>query len=384
MKNIIEIVDGVTRQPQYHLPQPINIAIAQGEQIAIIGRNGSGKSIIVGVMTGAHPLRGTGVEYSFPNSESQRVSDNIKYIAFKDSYGDADAGYYYQQRWNSFDREDQPIVGDMLPQSDNEELRTILFELFAVESMLHKEMILLSSGELRKFQLTRALLSAPQMLVMENPFIGLDAQTRDQLHTLLGELTRRTAMQIVLVLSKSDDIPEFVSHVIPVEGGVVLPKQSLSDYRATRPADPQKVLSQEAEQRILNLPTSENLHTSPTVVELKKVSIRYGERTILRELTWQVQRGERWALSGENGAGKSTLLSLICADNPQSYACDITLFGRKRGTGESIWDIKRHIGYVSPEMHRAYSISASCIEIVASGLHDTVGLFKRMKPEDSA
>ncbi len=383
MKNVVEIKDGVTRQPQYHLPNPINIAIAPHEQVAIVGSNGAGKSVIVGVITGAHPLRGTGVEYSFPDSESQRVSDNIKYIAFKDSYGDADAGYYYQQRWNSFDREDQPIVGDVLPKSDNEELKKILFDLFGIEAMLHKEMILLSSGELRKFQLTRALLSSPQMLIMENPFIGLDAQTRDQLHTLLGELTLRTSMQIVLVLSKSDDIPQFVSHVIPVEGGEVLPKLTLSEYIDSRATDPQKVITQEVEQQILNLPLSGNLHTSPTVISLNKVSIKYGERTILKELTWSVKRGELWALSGENGAGKSTLLSLICADNPQSYACDITLFGRKRGSGESIWDIKRHIGYVSPEMHRAYSISASCIEIVASGLHDTVGLFKRMKPEDT-
>ncbi|MFI3283360.1 MAG: ATP-binding cassette domain-containing protein [Rikenellaceae bacterium] len=382
MKNVVEIVDGVTRQPQYHLTAPINIAIAPREQIAIVGSNGGGKSVIVGVITGAHPLRGTGVEYCFAESESQRVSDNIKYIAFKDSYGDADAGYYYQQRWNSFDREDQPIVGDVLPQSDDEELKRTLFDLFGIEAMLHKEMILLSSGELRKFQLTRALLSSPKMLIMENPFIGLDSQTRDQLHALLGELTRRTSMQIVLVLSKSDDIPQFVSHVIPVEGGVVLPKLTLGDYISSRADDPERVLSAEAEQRILALPTSSNLHTSSTVIDLNKVSIRYGERTILRELTWSVKRGEMWALSGENGAGKSTLLSLICADNPQSYACDITLFGRKRGTGESIWDIKRHIGYVSPEMHRAYSISASCIEIVASGLHDTVGLFKKMKPED--
>ncbi len=384
MKNVIEIVDGVTRQPQYHLPAPINIAIAPGEQIAIVGPNGAGKSVIVGVMTGAHPLRGTGVEYSFPEGSSTRVSDNIKYIAFKDSYGDADAGYYYQQRWNSFDREDQPIVGNMLPESDNKELRNTLFELFGIESMLHKEMILLSSGELRKFQLTRALLSAPQMLIMENPFIGLDAQTRDQLHTLLAELTRRTSMQIVLVLSKSDDIPLFVTHVIPVEIGIILPKLTLKEYTESRPTDPQRVLSLEAEQRIMELATAAELHTSPTVVDLNKVSIRYGERTILKELSWSVKQGERWALSGENGAGKSTLLSLICADNPQSYACDITLFGRKRGTGESIWDIKKHIGYVSPEMHRAYSISTSCIEIVASGLHDTVGLFRRMKPEDCA
>ena len=89
-------------------------------------------------------------------------------------------------------------------------------------------------------------------------------------------------------------------------------------------------------------------------------------------------------MSGENGAGKSTLLSLVCADNPQSYACDISLFGRKRGTGESIWEIKKHIGYVSPEMHRAYLKNLPAIEIVASGLHDSIGLYKRPQPEQMA
>lgn len=95
-----------------------------------------------------------------------------------------------------------------------------------------------------------------------------------------------------------------------------------------------------------------------------------------------MRRGEKWALSGENGAGKSTLLSLVCADNPQSYACDIRLFGRKRGSGESIWEIKKHIGYVSPEMHRAYLKNLPAVEIVASGLHDSIGLYKRPRPEE--
>ena len=86
-------------------------------------------------------------------------------------------------------------------------------------------------------------------------------------------------------------------------------------------------------------------------------------------------------MEGANGSGKSTLLSLVCADNPQAYACDIELFGRRRGTGESIWDIKRHIGYVSPEMHRAYMRDLPAIDIVASGLHDSVGLYVRPRPE---
>jgi molybdate transport system ATP-binding protein len=113
---------------------------------------------------------------------------------------------------------------------------------------------------------------------------------------------------------------------------------------------------------------------------MNNVSIRYGKRTILKELNWTVHNGERWALSGQNGAGKSTLLSLVCADNPQSYACDIALFGQPRGKGESIWDIKKHIGYVSPEMHRAYQRNIPAIKIVASGLNDSVGLY--VKPEE--
>ena len=113
---------------------------------------------------------------------------------------------------------------------------------------------------------------------------------------------------------------------------------------------------------------------------MNKVCIRYGERTILKDLDWTILNGERWALSGQNGAGKSTLLSLVCADNPQSYACDIRLFGLTRGSGESIWDIKKHIGYVSPEMHRAYQKNLPAIRIVASGLKDSVGLY--VKPNE--
>mgnify|MGYP002513136512 CR=1 FL=1 len=101
-----------------------------------------------------------------------------------------------------------------------------------------------------------------------------------------------------------------------------------------------------------------------------------------KDVTLQVNQGEIHALSGENGAGKSTLLSLVCADNPQSYACNISLFGHRRGSGESIWQIKRHIGYVSPEMHRAYLRDLPAIDIVASGLSDSVGLYKRPRPEE--
>lgn len=385
MQNIITITNGVTRNPVYRMREPVNLEIGKGEHVAIVGANGAGKSLLVDTLTGRYPLLMNEVAYDFSSSGSDMVCDNIKYITFRDSYGDSDATYYYQQRWNTHDIDDTPVVRDLLPSCRNEELRKALYDLFGVESMLDKHIILLSSGELRKFQLTKTLLSDPRVLIMDNPFIGLDAKTRDLLHVLLRRLTEMTPLQVILVLSKTDDIPEFITHVIPVEDRHVGQKLPLQEYLQKRPEVPSRVLPEEKRRRILDLPYADNLyHHAEHIVDLNKVSIRYGERTILKDLDWSVKRGEKWALSGDNGSGKSTLLSLVCADNPQSYACDISLFGRKRGSGESIWEIKKHIGYVSPEMHRAYLKNLPAVDIVASGLHDSIGLYKKMQEKDRA
>ncbi|WP_296261366.1 ATP-binding cassette domain-containing protein [uncultured Phocaeicola sp.] len=378
MQNVITIENGVTRHPAYRLREPINLQFASDEHIAIVGPNGSGKSLLVDTLTGRYPLLAANkVKYDFSPSVSKLVSDNIKYITFRDSYGDSDATYYYQQRWNAHDVDDTPVVRDLLPACEDEKLEQALFGLFGMEVMLDKHIILLSSGELRKFQLTKTLLSHPRVLIMDNPFIGLDAKTRDLLQALLQKLTEMSDLQIILVLSKSDDIPSFITHVVPVSDRMCGAKMTLSEYVASRPAIPPHILSEEKRKRILNLPYADNLYHTEHIVDLNKVSIRYGERTILKGLDWTVKCGEKWALSGDNGSGKSTLLSLVCADNPQSYACDISLFGRKRGSGESIWEIKKHIGYVSPEMHRAYLKNLPAIDIVASGLHDSIGLYKK-------
>lgn len=227
-------------------------------------------------------------------------------------------------------------------------------------------------------------MTAPRVLIMDNPFIGLDAPTRELLFSLLDRLTKMSSVQIILVLSMLDDIPSFITHVIPVDKMMVYSKMEREAYLEAFRSRDVAVSFDELQQRIVDLPYGGNNYDSDEVVKLNKVSIRYDDRTILKELDWTVRRGEKWALSGENGAGKSTLLSLVCADNPQSYACDISLFGRKRGTGESIWEIKKHIGYVSPEMHRAYLKNLPAIEIVASGLHDSIGLYKRPQPEQMA
>lgn len=378
----IKITEGVTRHPLYRFNEPINIQINHYEQIAIVGRNASGKSLLVDTIVGHYPLLQNEVDFDFCSSNNN-IYENVKYITFRDSYGDGEY-LYYQQRFNSQDAEITPLVKDLLPKATNKALEKEIFTIFGIDSFLEKNIVALSSGELRKFQLAKSLLGNPRILIIDNPFIGLDSPTREQLKKLLEQLITRFDLQIILVVSKKEDIPSFITHVIEVENRICKTKISANEYLNRTDILSPNVLSNEKKEGILNLPCNLSDKENRQIVKLNNVNIRYDNRTILHNLNWEIQRGEKWALSGNNGSGKSTLLSLICADNPQSYACNISLFGKKRGSGESIWDIKKRIGYVSPEMHRAFLKNIPAIEIIASGLKDTIGLYQKAKPEDIA
>ena len=408
-QRIIDITDGQTGNPAARMARPLSLTVCDGEQVAVVGDNAAGKTRLVETLSGILPVQSTALKFDFSPSPLRLVSENIKYIAFRDTYDGADDNYYMQKRWNQQDiDDDMPTAGALLDRAFNaaetgsgrfldeadrtrlhEErirLRDRLYDMFGLKGLLDSYIISLSSGELRKFLLTRTLLYMPRVLVLDNPFIGLDADTRAQLADLLGALVREMHLLVILVLARTDMMPSFITHVIPVEGLEVLPKIPVDDfhdkYAVCNPEPAEGQRRSTLHDEILSIPvkdlSSEHFYPegpSPEIVRCTDVTIRYGSRTILRDLNWTVREGERWALTGQNGSGKSTLLSLICADNPQGYACNIELFGRKRGTGESIWDIKRHIGYVSPEMHRAYLKNLPALDIVASGLFDTVGLF---------
>ena len=249
--------------------------------------------------------------------------------------------------------------------------------------MLNKYVILLSSGELRKLVIASSIFSQPRLLIIDNPYIGLDKEAREQLTNLLQILSTEHGIQIMLVVNRTKDIPEFVSHVVEVSNMTVGPKMTRSEYMTQQQPDCAPAnIPDNWRQMIEEMPYKEEEYDAQRVVDMHKVSIRYGERTILKYLDWQVMNGEYWALTGRNGSGKSTLLSLVCADNPQSYACDITLFDKTRGSGESIWDIKKHIGYVSPEMHRAFRSNVTVERIVASGFSNAVSLYVKPDPQN--
>ena len=367
----IEIINGRTKNPNWSLAEPVNFTLDEGEHIAIIGRNGAGKSMLVDMITGRHPMFPDMISYAF-----EEPYNNIKHITFRDTYGgDNDRTYFLQQRWNQMEiDEETPTVGSKLEEAFllagedtpmRREFQKHIYELFHLDDLLDKYIILLSSGELRKYKLAANLFTKPKVLIIENPFIGLDAETRYQVKELLKMLTEEQGIQIILVLSKMDEIPEFITRVIKLDHlRIVSDIKVKTDFKIEHCPHAIQV------QKESTIPPIPQL-----VIMFSHVTIQYGERTILKDLNWVVLKGEHWALSGQNGSGKSTLLSLVCADNPQSYACNISLFGHQRGSGESIWDIKKHIGYVSPEMHRSYKQNIPAIQIVASGLKDTIGLY---------
>lgn len=428
-ESMICLKQGVGRNPLTRLKAPADFLMGRQEHIVIAGANGAGKSLLTDLIMGATPLREGSLTYDFSESEEnmpwgeERVGDavesetrhssssvygNVIQMRFDDVIGSVENPYYFQQRFNSQDRDESPFLRDLLPEGCVE---SPLIDEFKMRPLLDKRIVMLSSGEMRRYRLLCNLWKSPKVLIMDNPFIGLDAAMREQLHDIFRLLTAKGKTQLIMLISICEDIPDYMTHVVEVVDGVVQPKLTREEFlRQYSPCEApllEAVLRQEIE-RLSDRSTcgaeEERNSTSPRlgigqgaslsdttaiksfpddeIISLRDLSLAVEDgRMLYGGLNWTVHRGEKWALQGGNGSGKSTLLSLITADHPAAYACDISLFGKKRGSGESIWDIKKHIGFVSPEFHRAYRQNIQAIDIVASGLHDSVGLYKRSNPE---
>ncbi|HUB59818.1 MAG TPA: ATP-binding cassette domain-containing protein [Puia sp.] len=348
--------------------------IRRGEQWAIVGPSGSGKTLLAHTLLGTH-FAGGRIGPPAPG----RIGIVEQQHRFRGRPGATDL--YYQQRFNSSDADATITVAEELAaagisgERDGEWL-----DQLHVRALLPKPLIQLSNGENKRVQLAIALLEKPDLLILDNPFPGLDMEGRGLLHGIIDRLAAG-GMQIILITGEHE-VPGSITHMARLEKGRWRFLGPRTGFRPTentpkiRLDDSILAQLQQYTRDAAGTPTDQ-----PVVIGMHDVTIRYGETTVLDHIDWEVRKGERWSVSGPNGAGKSTLLSLITADNPQAYANKIWLFGRRRGTGETIWEIKQKIGFVSPELHLYFDSGASCFEVVASGLFDTIGLFRSLTPE---
>ena len=361
---ILEIKDAIVYGQENLFRTPLNLTFEKGLIYIIYGPNGSGKSSLAKTLSGKGVLKqGSIIIHYHPAL--------INCALGKDMMG---SGYYYQQRWNSIEQETIPFVAQLLPEySLLSEVQKRLWALMNIDVLLDKKVIFLSSGELHRLQIAQMFFSGAQLIVIDDMFIGIDAPTEKQLEKIIVSLAHDEGITFVLAMPERRKIPTWADRFIHVDKeGPKVYKEPLTLSRDDWETQRLEETKAEEKQRILSLKSDmARIAEGQEIVYMKNVKIEYDGHRILNLPEFTVRSGEKWAVTGNNGSGKSTLFSIICADNPQSYSCDLRLFGRERGTGESIWDIKEHIGYVSPELHRAYNRPLRSLYVVASGFESS-------------
>lgn len=226
-----------------------------------------------------------------------------------------------------------------------------------------------SSGEKKKALLKHLINIQPDYLVLDNAFDHLDKSSREILKDELTVLSSSVAL--IQLTSRKDDILPFIKLI----GDASAPEFSWNaSLKETIP------MVTEIDQAPIPKPPVDSTELKSNLFSFKEVSVRYGDKPVLKNINWVVEPGEYWELSGPNGSGKTTILSMVTGDNPKAYGQDIQVMGYQKGSGESVWDIKKYIGYFSPSMMYRFKGYHSVINMLISGLHDSIGLY--VKPTE--
>ena len=348
-------------------------SIRERETWAMIGPSGSGKTTLAEALAGRTRIDQGSVRWPFierlrqPGRQVHWPSEVIHRVSFKEesrlfSY----SRHYYQQRFNFIEPQDDLTLSDFLrsgTSASDDAIHGAAGRL-GVEALLPLSLIKLSNGQIRRARIARALLAKPEMLILDDPFMGLDTAGRCEVSAILGELVAQRMR--LLLITRPEAIPDWVTQVLEFD-------RSGPHWQGRREEcsmSGRSISAGKGQSPPVSFPDGDA--TAPILIEMHGVNVAYDGRPILHNINWTVRAGERWALLGPNGSGKSTLLSLICGDHPQAYSNDITLFGRQRGTGETIWDIKKRIGLVSPELHLYFSEPLTVLQTIVTGFHDVL------------
>ena len=360
----------------------ISFSLQQNEHLAIMGASGSGKTTLAKALAGKIHFDG---HISFSPDDVTGRHTRIQLIdqryAFRNLSGTSD--FYYQQRYNSFDSQDAPTIYDELKKAsvvannnpdDSKQTNNIDFTLaiLGIEHLKNSPLIQLSSGEHKRFQLAKALINPPNVLILDTPYTGLDVSGVNELNNILLKISKQGTQ--IIIIPGTFEIPEFVTHTCVLENGRIAYFGSKEDLTFEQTESTENSYSYNSDL----LPLSDLPLQFESVVKMKNIHLNYGKHLIFSGLNWTVNEGEKWLLKGRNGSGKSSLLSMITGDHPQAYANEIYLFGKRRGSGESIWDIKEKTGFISPELHAYFDKNVSCFDAIASGFFDTIGLYRKL------
>lgn len=358
------------------------------EHWAIIGSNGTGKSLLGDALRGRLPLVAGELVYGFNPPGSSTAEEHIGHISFEERKANV-RETVVQSRWNSLEDESGLTVDEFLgfervmdinpfEVSKGREQERRLFQvrkrnairLLHLAPFLERRLLTLSNGETQRVQLARELCRPLRLLILDEPFTGLDTENRKYIRGVLERLMR-TSLRVLVLTTRPEDLPRGITHVMEVDKCRIVShgrRRDFSNRNRYRNPGPNRLGPDRFERPAITV--------GKELVRMRNVTVAYGRRTILGGINWTVRERESWALLGPNGSGKTTLLSLILGDNPQVYRNEVFVFGKRRGSGESIWDIKKQIGWVSPELQVHFDDSTTCLEAVESGFRDTVGLFE--------
>lgn len=342
--------------------------INKGQCWVVTGPNGSGKSALVATLAGEGELRSGQLDLGEADVAVVSLEEQSRLIQRERQRDDSDL---------TDEINDGTPVREMLDETSlDSELQQRLIEDLGLSPLLDRGFRKLSTGETRKVLLTRALTSKPDVLVLDEPFEGLDVDTVPRVAALLEELAGETTM--VMSLNRLDEIPACTTHAMRLESGRIAQQFQCADGD-----EASRLLVQISQIRSdIELPPPETdidvpLNADGSLVALNKARVAYTDNVVFENLDWHIYPGVHWQVKGPNGSGKTCLLNLVTGDHPQCYVNDISLFGFQRGQGESIWQIKQYLGFVSTGLHWDYRLSVGVRNVIVSGFHDSIGLYQK-------